>query len=63
MESIEIKLKLMGNQGLAEGAGKAEIERTQALALSNLLKKLKKDKKLRGRSWTVRDHPELRGVI
>lgn len=63
MKDIEIRLKLHGNQGIAQGGGEVAQERTLALALSQLVKKLAKNQKLKGKRWTVSDHPELRGTI
>lgn len=60
---IQITLKLHGNQGFAEGGGEAVTERTQALALSQLVKKPAKNKDLKGKPWRVIGHPELRGTV
>lgn len=60
---IEITLKLHGNQGFAEAAGVQEIARTQALALSQLLKKLAKNKENKGKPWIVADQPVLKGRL
>lgn len=60
---ININLTLLGNQGQAEGAGQVEIARTQALALSQLVKKLAKDRGNKGKQWIVPDQPSLRGRL